>query len=176
MSDGEKKTGMCLRGILIMITVGLAAALLASAGCGSEKAESRKDTPQIDVVAAETVEEEQPDTSSKTTVDTRRGQPRAETTRDLPRLVDLGKDTCIPCKKMAPILGELRKEYDGKAVIEVIDLRDVPEAAKGYGIRLIPTQIFFDAEGKEVWRHEGFLPKDQITAKFAEMGVRPSDD
>ena len=89
----------------------------------------------------------------------------------LPMLVDLGKGTCIPCKKMKPILEELQAEYQGKAIVRVIDLRDEPKEAGRYGIRLIPTQIFFDAEGKEVFRHEGFMDKQAIIAKFAEMGV-----
>lgn len=89
----------------------------------------------------------------------------------LPMLVDLGRGTCIPCKKMKPILDELTIKYQGKAIVKVIDLRDEPQAAREYGIRLIPTQIFFDADGKEVYRHEGFMDKQSIKAKFAEMGV-----
>lgn len=90
----------------------------------------------------------------------------------LPRAVDLGADKCIPCKQMAPILAELRKEYEGRAVVEFIDVWKNPGAGELYGIRIIPTQIFFDAAGKEVWRHEGFLPKADFVAKFAEMGVK----
>jgi thioredoxin 1 len=89
----------------------------------------------------------------------------------LPMLVDLGKGTCIPCKKMKPILEELTIEYQGRATVKVIDLRDEPQAANRYRIRLIPTQIFFDAEGQEVFRHEGFMDKQSIKAKFAEIGV-----
>jgi thioredoxin 1 len=89
----------------------------------------------------------------------------------LPMLVDLGKGTCIPCKKMKPILEELTAEYEGKANIKYIDLRDQPEEGRKYGIRLIPTQIFFDAGGNEVFRHEGFMDKETIVAKFREMGV-----
>lgn len=91
----------------------------------------------------------------------------------MPKLVDLGRGTCIPCKQMAPILKELTEEYKGQAIVEVIDLRERPEAAQEYKIRVIPTQVFFDKNGAEVWRHEGFLPKDQIVAKFQELGVRP---
>jgi thioredoxin 1 len=90
----------------------------------------------------------------------------------LPMLVDLGKGTCIPCKKMKPILEELAIEYQGRAVVKVIDLRDEPQAANQYKIRLIPTQIFYDADGNEVFRHEGFMDKQSIKMKFAEMGVR----
>ena len=92
--------------------------------------------------------------------------------KKLPHLVDLGRGTCIPCKQMAPILKELTAEYKGRAIVEVIDLRERPEAAQEYGIRVIPTQVFFDRNGSEVWRHEGFLAKDAIIAKFREMGVK----
>jgi thioredoxin 1 len=93
----------------------------------------------------------------------------------LPRMVDLGKGTCIPCKKMAPILEELKQEFEGNAIIEFIDIREDSDAASEYGIRLIPTQIFFDSTGVEVWRHEGFLSKDVIVAKLAELGAQPID-
>jgi thioredoxin 1 len=100
---------------------------------------------------------------------------RARDATALPRMVDLGKETCIPCKMMAPILEELKREYEGRAVIEVIDLRDRPDAAGHYGIRVMPTQIFFDSNGDEVWRHEGFLSKQAIVEKLEEMGVGPVD-
>lgn len=96
---------------------------------------------------------------------------RGEVTKRLPMLVDLGKGTCIPCKKMKPILDELKTEYQGRAIVKVIDLRYEPGEARRYGIRLIPTQIFFDEEGNEVYRHEGFMDKQSIKMKFAQMGV-----
>jgi thioredoxin 1 len=89
----------------------------------------------------------------------------------LPRLVDLGADKCIPCKKMAPILRELKSEYAGRLEVEFIDVWKKPEAAKPYKIRLIPTQIFYDANGKELFRHEGFFGKEDILAKWKELGV-----
>ncbi|HVP13159.1 MAG TPA: thioredoxin domain-containing protein [Phycisphaerae bacterium] len=90
----------------------------------------------------------------------------------LPRVVDLGADKCKACKELAPILVELRKEYAGRVVVEFIDVWKSPKAATPYKIRLIPTQIFFDRDGKEIWRHEGFLPKKDFIAKFAELGVK----
>jgi thioredoxin 1 len=96
---------------------------------------------------------------------------QAAQVKKLPTLVDLGKGTCIPCKKMKPILDELRTEYQGKAIVQVIDLRYDRGAALRYGIRLIPTQIFYDADGNEVYRHEGFMDKQSIIQKFAAMGV-----
>lgn len=89
----------------------------------------------------------------------------------LPRMVDLGADKCIPCKEMAPILVELRKEYSGRATIEFIDVWTNPAAGEPYGVRVIPTQIFFDRYGREVWRHEGFLSKADIVAKLRELGA-----
>ncbi|MDX2200050.1 MAG: thioredoxin family protein [Phycisphaerae bacterium] len=89
----------------------------------------------------------------------------------MPRMIDLGADKCIPCKAMAPILVELTREYAGRATIEFIDVWKNQQAGEPYGVRIIPTQIFFDREGKEVWRHEGFLPKADIVAKLKELGV-----
>ena len=103
-------------------------------------------------------------TSSSTT--TVRGEEKS-----LPRVVDLGRGTCIPCKMMAPILEELKEEYAGRAIIDVIDIGTYPEAARKYRIRVIPTQIFIDAGGEEIHRHEGFMSKEDIIKKLHEMGV-----
>ena len=92
-------------------------------------------------------------------------------TAKLPKLLDLGAGKCIPCKMMAPILEELRKEYAGRMEVVFIDVWEKPEAAKPYGIETIPTQIFFDAEGKELFRHVGFFAKDDILAKWKELAV-----
>ena len=72
---------------------------------------------------------------------------------------------------MAPILEELKKEYQSKLDVEFIDVWKNPDQAKQYGINLIPTQIFYDAEGTELFRHEGFFPKEEILAKFKELGI-----
>lgn len=86
-------------------------------------------------------------------------------------MIDLGAKKCIPCKLMAPILEKLEKAYAGRADIVFIDVWESPEQAKKYGIRAIPTQIFFDADGKEVYRHTGFMDEKTIVAKLSEMGV-----
>lgn len=107
----------------------------------------------------------------------KRGQPsapgasRETSSQPLPRLVDLGSSTCVPCKMMAPILDELSREYEGRFNVEVIDVRTNRAAGEIYSIRVIPTQIFFDASGQERFRHEGFMSKDAILAKWAELGV-----
>ncbi|MCJ7675834.1 MAG: organomercurial lyase [Sedimentisphaerales bacterium] len=91
--------------------------------------------------------------------------------KGLPALIDLGAGQCIPCKMMAPILEQLKKEYAGRLEVEFIDVWKNPHEAERYGIKLIPTQIFFDASGKELFRHEGFFSKEDILAKWKELGV-----
>lgn len=87
-------------------------------------------------------------------------------------MVDLGAKKCIPCKMMAPFLVKLEKEYAGKAAVVFFDVREDPAPAKRFGIRSIPTQIFFDKGGKEVYRHEGFLSEEEIVRRFKDMGVK----
>ena len=89
----------------------------------------------------------------------------------LPRLLDLGADKCVPCKMMAPILDELKIEYAGTFEVVFIDVWKNPDAAAPYGIKLIPTQIFFSAEGAELFRHQGFISREDILAKWTELGV-----
>jgi len=97
--------------------------------------------------------------------------PAAAQTKALPRLVDLGAGKCIPCKAMKPILEELKANYAEAFKTEFIDVWENPDAGKQYGINLIPTQIFFGADGKELFRHEGFFAKADILAKWRELGV-----
>jgi thioredoxin 1 len=87
-------------------------------------------------------------------------------------MVDFGADGCRPCDMLKPILESLKTDYDGKANILFVHVRDEQVLATRYGIDMIPVQIFFDKDGNEVFRHVGFWPKDQIVAKFVEMGVK----
>ena len=89
----------------------------------------------------------------------------------LPKLLDLGANKCIPCKMMAPILEELKKEYVGQLEVEFIDVWQNKDVGKPYKVEMIPTQIFFDATGKELYRHVGFYAKADILAKWKELGV-----
>ena len=89
----------------------------------------------------------------------------------LPRLLDLGADKCVPCKMMAPILADLKNQYAGRMTVEFIDIWKDPDAGEKHAVEMIPTQIFFDAEGKKLFRHTGFLAKEDILAKWKELGV-----
>ncbi len=100
-------------------------------------------------------------------------QPAAMST--LPRLVDLGAKQCIPCKMMAPILQDLMENYADTFETEFIDVWEKPAEADKYGIQTIPTQIFFDATGKEQFRHEGFMSKEDILATWDKLGVQVNE-
>jgi thioredoxin 1 len=88
-----------------------------------------------------------------------------------PFLVDFGANSCLPCRQLRPILNELVKEYSGKAKILVIDVYNYQHLAKEYKIQALPTLVFFDNKGKEVFRHPGAMNKDQIVAKLKEIGA-----
>ena len=87
-------------------------------------------------------------------------------------MLDIGADKCIPCKMMAPIMKELEEEYQGKAAIIFIDVWKHQEQGQKFRIRVIPTQIFYDKDGKEVQRHEGYMDKKAIVAVLEKLGVK----
>lgn len=92
--------------------------------------------------------------------------------KTLPKLIDLGANQCRACQMMFPVLDELSKEYKGVLDVAFIDVWQ-PEnqaKAKAFGIQSIPTQIFLDADGKELWRHVGYIPKEDILKKWKELG------
>lgn len=89
-----------------------------------------------------------------------------------PTMVDLGADGCGPCDMMTPILESLKTDYAGRANVLFVDVREAQILAARYGVQSIPLQVFFDKNGKEVFRHTGFFSKDQIIAKLAEMGAK----
>jgi len=86
-------------------------------------------------------------------------------------MIDLGATECIPCKMMAPIIEELKIRYSGRADILFIDVWKDPVQAKVYGIHTIPTQIFFDRNGREVFRNIGFMDKKRIVDILIKLGV-----
>lgn len=89
-----------------------------------------------------------------------------------PSLVDFGAGGCRPCDMMTPILADLTKKYEGKVNVLFVHVREEQILAARYGIQSIPVQVFFDGEGREIFRHQGFFPQEEIEKKFAEMGVK----
>jgi thioredoxin 1 len=88
-----------------------------------------------------------------------------------PVLVDFGANSCVPCRQMRPILKEVSMEYSQKAKVLVIDVYKFQDLARQYKVQLIPTLVFFDAKGQEVFRHLGVLDKEKIVAKLKEIGM-----
>jgi len=88
-----------------------------------------------------------------------------------PVVADFGKGTCMPCKMMEPILKNLEKKYQGRASILILDVDEYRSLSRKYRVMMIPTQVFFDSHGKEVYRHQGFMSEANIIAKLKEMGV-----
>jgi thioredoxin 1 len=95
----------------------------------------------------------------------------APASKPVPRLLDLGAGKCIPCKAMAPILEQLRVDYAGRLEVRFIDVWKSPDEAQPYGIRMIPTQIFYAADGRELARHEGFISREGILGTWKSLGV-----
>jgi len=113
----------------------------------------------------------------------------------LPIMIDFGADSCEPCKAMAPVLAKLNKELRGKAFIKFVDVWKYPELAEGYPLSVIPTQVFFDKDGKpyrpsnpeaskmQMWSlkengqhvfttHEGGMTEEMILQALKEMGLQ----
>jgi thioredoxin 1 len=102
------------------------------------------------------------------------GQTEAGTGSILVTFVELGSVRCIPCKKMQPIMEEIKKEYPDQVKVVFYDVW-TPEGqpyARQYKIRLIPTQVFLDKDGNEYFRHEGFFPKEDLVKVLQQKGVK----
>ena len=89
-----------------------------------------------------------------------------------PSLIDFGSTGCRPCDMLAPILEILKTKYAGKVNVLFVHVGQEQILAARCGISSIPMQFFYDKDGKEVFRHVGFWPQDQIEKKLTEMGVK----
>ena len=88
--------------------------------------------------------------------------------------VEIGAARCIPCKAMQPIMKEVAETYKGQVVVLFHDVW-TPQGridAEKYNIRVIPTQVFLDINGKEYFRHEGYFPKDDLVKVLKMGGVK----
>lgn len=92
--------------------------------------------------------------------------------KDMVTMVDFGAAFCQPCKAMAPFLEKLEKEYKGRAAIVFVDMVKSPELVERFGIKEIPTQIFYNKQGKEASRHIGFMSEEAIRGRLKKMGVK----
>jgi len=92
-------------------------------------------------------------------------------TPGMPRLLDLGSKGCTACTMMEPVLEGLRMTHAGQLQTDFIDVWQHEEVATDYGVEIIPVQLFFDANGQELHRHQGFISAKDILAKFKELGI-----
>lgn len=147
----------------IFIVILLSILLVTSCQGKKEKPSSVENAPQNQTEAGEIL-------SQSPSVEGETDTKVSEQTR-LPKLIDLGADKCIPCKMMAPILEELKQEYAGKLEVIFFDVWKDPKKGREYGIRVIPTQIFYDTHGNEFYRNVGFFSKEDILKTFREKGM-----
>ncbi len=139
-------------GTVAVTGVVLAIALVILVGCG----ESESGT--VGPTVASSVSTTPPETSS----------PIAAS--GLPKLVEMGSLSCTPCKLMAVELEALTREYAGSVDVVVVDVYEDEALARELGIRVLPTQIFYDPEGNELLRHEGYLSREDIVSRFQKLG------
>lgn len=170
MTEERKRPGAVMKALIVVaLAVVVGAAMVAKNG-SQEDAEPETAGQQV---ASQTAAQESGNPSDEKATTNPASQEAA--TQPRPKLVDLGAGKCIPCKMMAPILEELKEEYQGKFDVVFIDVWENKSAGDRYGIRVIPTQIFFDADGKELFRHEGFYSKEDILGKWKELGIAFAD-
>ncbi len=86
--------------------------------------------------------------------------------------LELGADRCIPCKKMQPIMKEIAALFPDRVQVIFYDVWKDPAPAEKYGVQLIPTQVFLDQKGKEIARHVGLFPKEEILELLKKYGIR----
>jgi thioredoxin 1 len=86
--------------------------------------------------------------------------------------IELGSVNCVPCKMMQPVMQSIEKKYSGQVKVTFYDVWKDNAPAKKYGIDLIPTQVFLDADGKEIMRHQGFFPEEEIDKFLQSQGLK----
>lgn len=149
--------------------------LVALVAAKSSRERSEADRPETVVAEAPAAAEPAPTSSSSGRAESKPSppspSPAAESTKSLPTMLELGSVGCKPCEYMAPIIEDLEKELAGKVVVRFHDVAKRPELAERYQIMTIPTQIFLDANGKELFRHIGVYEKTEILAKMKELGM-----
>lgn len=96
---------------------------------------------------------------------------RSAAEKPRPKLMDFGDGQSADCKMMDVVLDELAQATDGKLMVQYIDSREQDGVTEQYRIQRVPAQIFFDSQGNEMFRHEGFMTKDDILKKWAELGI-----
>ena len=150
-----------LCGLLLVIAAVVAAKVSMQRERAMAQAAGGKPVAECDTCGFPTVARKEP-TGPKPVVPPQTGRPA---------LVEFGSGTCKECKRMAQILPGVKEEYAGRAEVVTVDVEEWAELGTEYRLRIIPTQIFFDAKGRESLRHEGYLTSEKIAEQFAALGV-----
>ena len=90
--------------------------------------------------------------------------------------IELGSVNCIPCRQMQPVMKSIEAKYSPRVKVIFYDVwtKEQSKYAQLYNIRVIPTQVFLDGSGKEIYRHQGFFPQKDLEEFLAKQGVRPT--
>ena len=101
---------------------------------------------------------------------------KSDTLKPMITFVELGSVKCIPCRKMQPVMKAIEDKYDDQIKVIFYDVwkSDQRKYGEEYDIRLIPTQVFLDKDGKEIFRHEGFFPEAEIDKFLQKQGLKPN--
>jgi thioredoxin 1 len=140
-------------------------------GCGNESRADRNPSAPSPAIAEQTVQAKQAPSApdyGKVLVTNRLD---IDFSKHLVTFIELGADRCIPCKQMQPIMKEIAETYADRVQVVFYDVWKDPEPARKYGIQLIPTQVFVDQKGKEISRHVGLFPKEEILELLKKHGV-----
>lgn len=167
----QRRASARLAGLLGIVAVLLAFAALALSACGGGGAESAVSTSPSPIVTGssgavagdgEGAAAEGSDVGAGT-------QAGARVT-----FIELGSDSCVPCKQMRPVMDALGRTFGDQLEIVYHDVWQDEAAARAYGVQYIPTQVFLDENGVEFHRHVGFYPEEQIEAMLLEHGLKKS--
>lgn len=96
--------------------------------------------------------------------------PKQKPAQSLPTLVDFGAEYCPPCRQMKPELQKLAAKFKGKLTVIIIDIEKDQDSAAKFKVENIPTQVFFDKNGKVFYRHEGYMSTREILDQFKARG------
>lgn len=115
--------------------------------------------------------------TTKVEVNQKLNKDKSDTLKPMITFVELGSVKCIPCRKMQPVMKAIEDKYDDQIKVIFYDVwkSDQRKYAEEYDIRLIPTQVFLDKDGKEIFRHEGFFPEESIDKFLKEQGLSPKE-
>jgi len=151
-----------------VLSAALFAVVMTAAGCGSgvaqkDSAASDSSKPQRAAAKSEATAESLVLVTDRLDIDF---------SKHIVTFLELGADKCIPCKAMQPIMKEVAAEFAGQVQVVFYDVWKNPEPGRKYNIQLIPTQVFIDKTGREIFRHVGLFPKDELVAFLKKQGVR----